>query len=261
MQTKRILVTAGAGGVGKSSVAAHLASALSLRGRRVLLADLCSTGRSLDLLCSLSGSLVYDIGDLFGSRTDASRVVLPVPGHEGLYLLPGAFRSERPPTLPELLRALQVAEEAVGADYTVFDAPLDTLGLRAATVADKTLVVTAMTPSSLRAAAEAALSLPTGTEAGLVFNRFPCYPKIKSSIPSVKPSLDEIKLPLAAILPDSLTLAAREADGDGLSFARENLSIAYKSLAARLEGECRPLCLGWKKLKIKRRRLIRRLIG
>ncbi len=261
MQTKRILVTSGAGGVGKSSVAAHLASALSARGRRVLLVDLCSTGRSLDLRCSLSDSLLYDIGDLLCSRTDASRVVLPVPGYKGLYLLPGAFRSERTPTLPELLRALCLAEEVAGAEYTVFDACPDPLGLVAAAISDKTLIVTDTSPSSLRAAAEAALALPTEREAALVINRFPCYPGIKSEIPSVLPWLCEIRLPLLGILPDSLTLPSREANGDGLSLPRENLSVAYKNLAARLEGANAPLCLGWRKLKIKRRRLIERLIG
>ena len=261
MQTKRILVTSGAGGVGKSSVAAHLAAALTARGRRVLLVDLCSTGRSLDLLCSLSGSLLYDVGDLICARTDASRVVLPVPECKGLYLLPGTFRPERTPTLPELTRAITVAEEAAGAEYTVLDSHQGTLMLRAASLADRTLVVTDTSPASLRAAAETALALPTGTEASLVMNRFPCYPRIKSEIPSVLPWLNEIRLPLLAILPDSLTLASREARGDGLSLPRENLSVAYRSLAARLEGANAPLCLGWKKLKIKRRRLIRRLIG
>lgn len=261
MQTKRILVTAGAGGVGKSSVAAYLASTLSARGKRVLLADLCSTGRSLDLLCSLSGSLLYDIGDLFCSRTDACRVVLPVPGHAGLYLLPGAFHTERPPTLPELVRALRVAEEAIDAEYTVFDSHLDVLALRAATVSDRTLVVSDTTPASLRAAAETALALPTKTDAALIINRFPCYPGIKTAIPSVLPWLNEIRLPLLAILPDSMTLASRGSDEMGLSLPRDNLSVAYQSLAARIEGECRPLCRGWRKLKIKRRRLIKRLIG
>ena len=261
MQPKRILVTSGAGGVGKSSVAAHLASALAARGRCVLLTDLCTTGRSLDLLTSLSASLLYDVGDLFCSRTDPSRVVLPVPGHKGLYLLPGAFRSERAPTLPELTRAIRAAEEAIHAEYTVFDAHLDPLALRAMTISDKTLLVTDASPSSLRATAEAALTLPTKTEASVIINRFPCYPDVKTEIPAVKPWLDEIRLPLIGILPDSLTLSAREAVGDGVSFPRENLSIAYAAVAARLEGECAPLCRGWRKLRIKRKRLIRKLIG
>lgn len=261
MQTKRILVTSGAGGVGKSSVAAHLASALAERGARVLLADLCTTGRSLDLLAACTPSLLYDIGDLLCSRIDASRVVVPLKERNGLFLLPGAFKFERTPTLPELLRAIRVAEEAIGAEYTVFDSHFGTLALRAASVSDLTLIVTDTTPASLRAAAEAALSLPTATEGKLVVNRFPCYPRVKSRIPSVLPWLNEIRLPLIAILPDSLTAAESEAAGDGISLKRDNLSRAYRSLAARIAGENAPLCLTFKKLKIKRRRLIKSLIG
>jgi septum formation inhibitor-activating ATPase MinD len=223
------------------------------------LLDLCSTGRSLDLLTSLSATLLYDIGDLLFGRIDPSRAILPVAARKGLSLLPGAFRTERPPTLPELVRTIRLAEESVHAEYTVFDARLDTLALRTATVSDKILLVSDTTPVSLRAAAEAALTLPTDVEARLLINRFPVYPAIKTKIPSVKPWIDEIRLPLFGILPDSLTLAAREAEGDGVSFPSENLSIAYANLAARIEGAHAPLCRGWK--KIKRRRLQKQLIG
>lgn len=261
MQTKRILVTSGAGGVGKSSVAAHLAAALAERGARVLLADLCTTGRSLDLLTARAPSLLYDIGDLLCSRTDVSRVIVPLKEKGELYLLPGAFHLERPPTLPELLRAMRVAEESVSAEYTVFDSHFGTAALRAASISDRTLVVTDTAPASLRGAAEVAVSLPTTTEAGLVINRFPCYPRVKSRIPSVLPWLNEIRLPLVGILPDSLTVAQNEAKGNGISLTGDNLSRAYRSIAARMAGENAPLCLTWRKLKIKRRRLIGQLIG
>ncbi len=261
MQTKRILVTSGSGGVGKSSVAAHLAAALAERGARVLLADLCTTGRSLDLLTACAPSLLYDIGDLLCSRTDASRVAVRLKAKGELYLLPGAFRSERAPTLPELLRAVRVAEEAVSAEYTVFDSHFGTSALRAAAISDQVLLIADTSPASLRAAAEAALSLPTESKAGLVINRFPCYPRLKSEIPSVLPWLNEIRLPLLGILPDSLTVSERDAAGDATSLTKENLSVAYRSLAARIAGAHAPLCLGWKKLKIKRRHLIASLIG
>lgn len=259
MEAKRILVTSGAGGVGKSSVAAHLASALAASGKRVLLADLCTTGRSLDLLTSLSSSLLYDLGDLLCSRTDPSRILLPVEAHPGLFLLPGAFRLEHAPTLVELVRALRLAEESIKADYTVFDASLDGLAHLAASVSDMTLLVSDTSPTSLRATAEAALTLPRDREARMILNRFPIYPDFKTKIPPVKPYLDEIRLPLFGILPDSLTLAEREAKGDGVSLLRENLGVAYASLAKRIEGKNAPLFIGWK--KIKRRRLIRSLIG
>ena len=259
MQAKRILVTSAVGGVGKSSVSTHLSSALAEAGHRVLLVDLCSTGRVLDLLTSLSDAVLYDIGDLFCGRTTASRALLEVPSRRGLFLLPGLFRAEHPVTSHELLRAVRVAEEAIDAEYTIFDSHFDDTALRAASIADRVFVVSDLRPGSVRAAAEAALALPSQVEASIIVNRYPCYPSVKGKWPSVKALLDEARLPLSGILPDSPALSRREAAGDGISLPKENLSRAYRSIAARLDGLHAPLCIKWK--KVKRKRLIRALIG
>ena len=258
MEAARILVTSARGGVGTSSSALHIASALAERGGRVLLADLRETGRSLDLLTSLSESAVYDLHDLLCSRIPPSRALLPVPCREGLWLLPGALGSERTATSSELCRALAAAEEAVGARFTVMDGGLDLLGLRAAGLAAQTVLVSDLSRASLRAATDALARLPRSTSPSLLLNRFPIYPGIRHPVPSVLSILDEVRLPLLGIVPDSLTLANEEEAGQGARLrAGDNLASAYRNIAARLTGGYAPLLSGWR--GIRRHRVLRRL--
>ena len=260
MQAARILVTSARGGVGTSSAALHIALALAERGERVLLADLCSVGRSLDLLTSLSDSAVYDLGDLLLGRVAPSRALLAVPGAERLWLLPGLLGAERPATLPELSRALAAAEEAAKVSYTVLDAPFDTLGLRAAQLSSRVLLVSDTSRVSLRAAADALSRLPRSAEAALLLNRFPIYEGESRPVPPVLRVLDEVHLPLIGIVPDCPWLAGEEDAGRAAALRkRDNLSVAYRSIAARLAGRHAPLLAGWR--KIKRRRLLKRMLA
>ncbi len=260
MQTARILVTSARGGVGTSSAALHVAAALAERGNRVLLVDLRTVGRSLDLLTSLSDSAVYDFGDLLCGRVAPARAILPVPDADGLMLLPGLFHAERVATVPELSRTLAAAEEAIGAAFTVMDASFDALGLRAATLVSRVLLVSDLSRVSLRAVADASAQLPHSADVRLLLNRFPIRADEYRSVPSVRRLLDEVRLPLAGIIPDSPALAAEEEDGKGMLLShKDNLSIGYRNIAARLSGAFAPLLSGWR--KIKRRRLLRRMLA
>ena len=58
------VVTSGKGGVGKSTITAHLGRALAMRGRRVLILDGDAGLRCQDLLLGVSSSLLFDMGDV-----------------------------------------------------------------------------------------------------------------------------------------------------------------------------------------------------
>lgn len=260
MKTARILVTSARGGVGVSSAALHVAAALAERGNRVLLIDLRTVGRSLDLLTSLSDSVIYDFGDLLSGRVAPARAILPVPGVEGLSLLPGLFQTERAATVPELSRTLALAEEAADAAFTVLDASLDPLAFRAATLVSRVLLVSDLSRVSLRAAADASAQLPQSADVRLLLNRFPICAGEGRPVPSVRQLLDEVRLPLAGIIPESPSLAAEEEEGKGmLLHKKDNLSIGYRNIAARLSGAFSPLLSGWR--RIKRRRLLRQMLA
>jgi len=85
-----MMVASGKGGVGKSTVAAGVASCLARRGRRTLLVETACGFRSLDLMLKLPANTVFDLADALEGRCslgDAIRTqeesqlrLIPAPG-------------------------------------------------------------------------------------------------------------------------------------------------------------------------------------
>ena len=92
--SRLIAVTSGKGGVGKSTVALHLAASLSRQGNSVLLVDLDAGMRCLDLLLGLSDSLVFDLSDVIKGEKNLEEAVMPSSFIPGLALWPHPFRAK-----------------------------------------------------------------------------------------------------------------------------------------------------------------------
>ncbi|MBR5680315.1 MAG: ParA family protein, partial [Clostridia bacterium] len=84
----RLLVASSKGGVGKSTTALGLAAEFARLGNRVLLADLDSTSRSLDMLTGAEDRALFTFADLFGDTEPGKIAVVPWDGLPGLSLIP-----------------------------------------------------------------------------------------------------------------------------------------------------------------------------
>lgn len=101
------------GGVGKTTLAVHLAAGLALQGKRTLLVDLDPQANATAWLVGALPAGATGIGEtLLSAEVDAASV-LPVPGREGLSLLPST------PNLP-------------GAELRLGGEPLGQMNLRRA---------------------------------------------------------------------------------------------------------------------------------
>ena len=80
-------VTSGKGGVGKSTVATCLAAEAERLNKKTLLIDLDEGLRCLDLMLSLSESVVLDLSDVFEGH-DVNSALYQVPEHPLINLLP-----------------------------------------------------------------------------------------------------------------------------------------------------------------------------
>ena len=69
--SRRIVVTSGKGGVGKTSVAANLGAKLSRAGHRVCLCDLDIGLNNLDVVCGIENRIVYDLIDVIDGAVPA----------------------------------------------------------------------------------------------------------------------------------------------------------------------------------------------
>ena len=67
---KTILVASGKGGVGKSTVSVFLAEALAAGKSNVLVLELDSGLRNLDVSLGLTGDILFDLGDILRGSCD-----------------------------------------------------------------------------------------------------------------------------------------------------------------------------------------------
>ena len=66
--TRKIVFTSGKGGVGKTTVAAHLAIRLAAIGQAVLLADTDFGLNNIDVVCGVENMIRYDVTDVLEGR-------------------------------------------------------------------------------------------------------------------------------------------------------------------------------------------------
>ena len=110
---RKIVITSGKGGVGKTAVSVNLGMRLSEMGERVILADTDFGLNNIDVVCGVEESVAYDIVDVIEGRCRAAQALLRHPEFPNLFSLhstetrkagtalpPEAARSTRPPHCP-----------------------------------------------------------------------------------------------------------------------------------------------------------------
>ncbi|MBQ9346653.1 MAG: P-loop NTPase [Oscillibacter sp.] len=245
MRGQCVGVVSGKGGTGKTSFAAGAASALALRGRRVLCLD-CDVGlRNLDLAMGLTDRAVMDFTDVAAARCTLEEAVVEHPRLPGLFLLnaPAGGRSDE--ASEESIRVLlnAVREQF---DFCFLDAPAGLgPGFDLATCgADRVVVITVSDPAALRDAQHTVMRLdrfPQGT-VHLVVNRMR-RKLMRGARATIDDAMDQAGLPLLGVVPedDALPLALSRETPLVLFAPQSPAARAYRNIAARMLGEYTPL--------------------
>lgn len=92
MPAKTIMVTSGKGGVGKSSVCAGIGYHLAVLGGKVLILEMDSGLRCLDLMLGVGENTVFDIADVLCGRCEPIKAIYSSPLAQGLSVMPATFR-------------------------------------------------------------------------------------------------------------------------------------------------------------------------
>lgn len=251
-RSKVITVTSLKGGVGKSTVTANLAFALSQRGKRILAIDFDFNIRNLDLFMGLEDSVVYDFGDAVRGTVPPEKAVVSNPRSPLLSLCAAPYSDFEIPSKEVFSKTLDAYADSGLYDYIIIDTPGDAgpvLEL-AVSFSDMAIIVTTHNPASLRAA-EKTGSLVRGYGAktsALVINSFSYDETREGYRPGILSIIDRAGLPLLGIVPFSE--AVQRYQEEGILIGQTNLrecKSAFDNIAARICGDDLPLFSGFSK--------------
>lgn len=85
---RKIVITSGKGGVGKTTICANLGRALAKMNQRVLLVDADIGLNNLDVVMGVENKIIYDLQDIVSGRCRARQALVQDVDNPNLYILP-----------------------------------------------------------------------------------------------------------------------------------------------------------------------------
>lgn len=232
---RKIVITSGKGGVGKTTVAVNLAAALSKKGERVILCDADFGLNNADLIAGVENLITYDIVDAIEGRCRAKQALVRHPEYGNLYILSSTHAAPERYVSPQSLK-LVLDALAPNFDYIIIDCPagIDDGFHRAVASADEAILITVPSLTSVRDADKVITLLKSYDlkNVSLVVNRVRGEWLAAGKILSPAEIEELLKIPLIAVLPEEDGAAA------GLRIGENR---AYKLLAASLQSGKRKL--------------------
>ncbi len=240
-----IVITSGKGGVGKTTTAANVGTALALNNKKVVLVDADIGLRNLDLVLGLENRIVFDLVDVVEGRCKLRNALVKDKRYDGLFLLPAAQTRDKSSVKPEQMLKLcdQLREEF---DYAIIDCPAGIeQGFNNAVVgADKAIVITTPEVSAVRDA-DRVIGLLESKELRdpkLLINRIRIEMVRRGEMMSIEDVEDILAVNLVGIVPDDEKIVVSTNRGEPAVTDEKSLAgQAYRNIARRISGEEVPL--------------------
>lgn len=175
MVAKKIVVTSGKGGVGKTTVTANLGIALATMGLRVVLIDVDFGLNNLDVVMGVEGKVVYDLLDILEGRCRVKQALVQDLSRKNLFVLPSGNCDSSSVSISGQNIKLVIESLSPIFDYVLIDCPagIDIGFHRAVSCADEAIIVTTPHLPSLRDADKVVTILNSykPDNIGLIVNR------------------------------------------------------------------------------------------
>lgn len=246
LNAQTVMICSGKGGTGKSTVAVLLGAQLAERGQKVLLIELDSGLRSVDIISGVYGRTVYDLEDVLCGRCKGEKAIVESPLYRGLSIISAPYEggAVRPAPLAALCDAMRHSFDFILLDTAAgMGAPF-----RAAmSVAQRALLVLTPDPVALRdgrivADRLIASGLPQSS-LRLVLNRAARDRFGKNAaVFDLDECIDTVGVQLLAVIPESPVLQKTAAQGIALP-GDTPAALSGRDMAGRLCGERIPLRL------------------
>ena len=148
---RKIVVTSGKGGVGKTTIAVNLSAQLAKKGYRVILCDADFGLNNVDVAAGVENLVTYDIVDVIEGRCRAKQALVRHPQYPNLHILTSRNAAPERYVSPQAVK-LVLDTLAPQFDFIFIDCPagIDEGFHRAVATADEAIVVTTPHISALR---------------------------------------------------------------------------------------------------------------
>lgn len=168
---RKIVVTSGKGGVGKTTVCANLGVALAKKSLRVLLMDLDIGLNNLDVVMQVEDKVVFDLVDVVENRCRPSQALIQDSEEQTLYVMPSCHLAKRQISVDAVKKVVDRLADSF--DYILIDCPagVESGFRRAVACADEAIVVATPHLSSVRDADKTVAQLRDTTTVSVVVNR------------------------------------------------------------------------------------------
>lgn len=148
---RKIVVTSGKGGVGKTTLTANLGRALADLGGRVVLIDVDFGLNNLDVVLGVENKIVYDMGDVVEGRCRTKQAIIQDNQRKNLYILPSGNISSCSQITGQQIKLIINSLEGLF-DFVLIDCPagIDLGFHRAVSCSNEAIVVATPSLTSLR---------------------------------------------------------------------------------------------------------------
>jgi len=243
VKARKIVLTSGKGGVGKTTATVNIGAALAKRGHRVILVDTDIGLRNLDLVLGLEKRIVFDLVEVIEGRCQVRQALIKDKRFESLAILPAA-QTRNKDSITESQMARLIDELAGMADYVLIDCPAGIEGgfRNAVAGADEAIVVTTPEVSAIRDADRvigklAERSIPMR----LIVNRIRPDMVRSGDMLSIDDVCEILSIELLGIIPDDEEIIDTTNRGEPLVLGEGyRLRCIYEKIVRRLEGELIP---------------------
>jgi septum site-determining protein MinD len=243
VSARRIVVTSGKGGVGKTTTTANLGAALAKRGRNVVLVDTDIGLRNLDLVLGVEKRIVFDLVEVVEGRCQLRQALIRDKRFESLSMLPAAQTREKTAVSEEAMVRV-IDELAEMAEYILIDCPAGIEhGFRNAIAgAREAIVVTTPEVSAIRDADRVVGKLTERRlPLRLIVNRIRPEMVKSGDMMSVEDVCQILSAELLGAIPEDEEVIDTTNRGEPLVLDdTRRLAAIYTKIARRLEGEIVP---------------------
>ncbi|HEW92613.1 MAG TPA: septum site-determining protein MinD [Thermotogaceae bacterium] len=245
--TRKIVITSGKGGVGKTTITANLGTELAKSGERVCLIDADIGLKNLDVLLGLEDHINYTIMDVINDMVEPLEALIRHPGVKNLFFLPASqVATKDMVSHNDMERVIERIEEHF--DYILIDCPAGIeKGFKNATIpAEEAIVVTnpelpAITDADRVIGLLEAQGMPD-TNIKVIINRVKFNLMKNGNMLTKKDIENALSIDVIGIIPDSDEMIIATNKGVPIVLdGNSKVSKVFSNIVKRLQGELIPV--------------------